>query len=550
MSSRQQHAPNHQHKRRSFTSDGSELTAALRCANLGLAVVPMHTVRGKRCTCPQTLKDLGRCKPGKHPIIKAGYPGASNDPHKIMNWWGVQWPWANVGLRTGPDHVAFDPDSRSGGDLVLQELIHQFGPLPETWECISGSGDARYIYRLPEGISLRTGTVRRDGRSLDVIADTGGLIVAGVHNSGNPYTNVWRDVALLPEAWYEGLLSEGLSASPLTYLDTIGGGITYDLALADQESLANLRWAWRLTGKAFPDEDGAYVLCPSHREDTPSAIVYVSLNTGRAKYHCFAGCGSQGAADLFAYIKFNVLLGTLGSPTKDAKGVRLALFEQRMKIHRGAVPRSIERLPRPEEMSDLVWAVEGDFHELLECKAAKFKGKPTGYSLDFGAFWGNRPKGDVKKAWSELGRLGRIRVVGEGTLYGRSYKLYLPGDGVSPAQQQAQEVEEWFNQLVSWPWEYETDRLFWWDDFLEAVQTLSGLITARKALPAHCGETQPDENTAFVRETSEQRCLCGCGSILGGTKRKKYLNSGHEKRAKRNQKKGLSANVSEGKTHG
>jgi Bifunctional DNA primase/polymerase, N-terminal len=311
------------------------------------------------------LKDLGRCKPGKHPIIKASYPGASNDPRQIMDWWCLRWPWANVGLRTGPDHVALDPDSRNGGDLILRELISEFGPLPETWECRSGSGDTRYIYRLPEGVSLRTGAVKRDDRSLDIISDTGGLIVAGVHKSGNPYTNVWRDIAPLPEVWYEGLLSEGLSPSPLKYLDTRGERAVYDLSLADPESLDDLRWTWQLTGKAFPDEGGVYVLCPSHREDTPSAVVYVSPKARRAKYHCFAGCGSQGAADLFAHLKFNVPLDTPGNAPKDAKGVRLALFEQRMKIHRGTVTRATTRLPRAEGMSDLAWAVEDDFHELL-----------------------------------------------------------------------------------------------------------------------------------------------------------------------------------------
>jgi hypothetical protein len=48
--------PNRKRKRRSFTFDGSELTTALRCVHMGLAVVPMHTVRSKRCTCPQMLK--------------------------------------------------------------------------------------------------------------------------------------------------------------------------------------------------------------------------------------------------------------------------------------------------------------------------------------------------------------------------------------------------------------------------------------------------------------------------------------------------------------
>jgi hypothetical protein len=429
-------------------------------------------------------------------------------------------------------------------------------------------------------VALRTGAIRRGDRSLDIIADTGGVIVAGVHRSGNLYTNVWRDIAPLPEVWYEGLLSEGLSPSPLQYLDTIGGGISYDLLLADPESLQNLIWTWRLTGKTFPDEDGVYVLCPSHREDTPSAIVYVSLKTGRAKYHGFAWCGSQGAADLFAYTQFNVPLGTLENAPKDAKGVRLALFEQRMKIHRGVVPRSIERLPRPEGMSDLAWAVEGDFRELLECKARKFKNKPTGYTYNFGAFWGNRSKEEVMKAWSELGQLGRIQVVGEGTLYGRAYKLYLPGDGMPPAQKQADEFEEWYNQLVSWPWEFETDCLFYWDHFPKAAKVLSGLVTARKALPAHFGETQPltskgfvgdkerkqrnvqhpehqspaqvHETTSFVGDSSERRriCLCGCGAILRGRCDKKYLNEGHEKRAKRLQNKALSVIAGGGDSHG
>jgi len=86
---------------------------------------------------------------GKIPIIKHGVSEASRDPEQIKAWW-TQWPNANIGLRGGPGaFVAIDIDPHKGGEHSLGELQHKYGPLPDTWEAITGSGGTHLYYVHP-----------------------------------------------------------------------------------------------------------------------------------------------------------------------------------------------------------------------------------------------------------------------------------------------------------------------------------------------------------------------------------------------------------------
>jgi len=50
----------------------------------GLLVVPMHSIRDGKCSCPKG-DDCDR--PGKHPITRHGVNDATTDHEQIDKWW-------------------------------------------------------------------------------------------------------------------------------------------------------------------------------------------------------------------------------------------------------------------------------------------------------------------------------------------------------------------------------------------------------------------------------------------------------------------------------
>ncbi|MDP9380357.1 MAG: bifunctional DNA primase/polymerase, partial [Chloroflexota bacterium] len=66
---------------------------ALRYAELGWFVFPVHTVRDGTCSCGNP--ECGNA--GKHPRTKDGSLDATTDPGDIRRWWS-KWPDANIGI--------------------------------------------------------------------------------------------------------------------------------------------------------------------------------------------------------------------------------------------------------------------------------------------------------------------------------------------------------------------------------------------------------------------------------------------------------------------
>ncbi len=69
---------------------------AVRYAEHGWPVVPLHSAQAAGCSCGERTCD----SPGKHPRTRRGLHGASTDLDQIRAW-RQRWPDANIGVTTG-----------------------------------------------------------------------------------------------------------------------------------------------------------------------------------------------------------------------------------------------------------------------------------------------------------------------------------------------------------------------------------------------------------------------------------------------------------------
>lgn len=123
--------------------------AALRYAEEGWPVVPLHSPNGTACDC---RKGAACESPAKHPRTLHGLKDASTSLGIVDAWWR-QWPNANIGLVLPRDIVAVDIDSPDALDGFDE---HPDWTLPETWNVTTGKG-WHYIYRTPEPIKGTVG---------------------------------------------------------------------------------------------------------------------------------------------------------------------------------------------------------------------------------------------------------------------------------------------------------------------------------------------------------------------------------------------------------
>jgi len=164
----------------------SPLDSALDYANRGWAVLPIHSIEARGCTCGE--QSCGR--PGKHPRIKPGprFKDATTEGGVIQSWFRT-WPHANVGILTGVRSavVVLDVDPRNGGEASLAKLVATHGELPATVMSRTGGGGRHYFFSHPGGYVAS----RSPGAGLDLQADGGHFVVAppSIHVSGTPY--VW-----------------------------------------------------------------------------------------------------------------------------------------------------------------------------------------------------------------------------------------------------------------------------------------------------------------------------------------------------------------------
>ena len=168
---------------------------ALRYADHGWPVVPLHTPRGSGCSCQ--ARDCG--SPGKHPRTVRGLRDASIDIDRIRCWWG-RWPDANLGVATGTTSglMVLDVDLPDG-PASLARLVTDRGPLPATCEQRTGSGGRQLLFAHP---GEPVGNRARLLPGIDVRGDGGYIVVPpSVHACGDRYEWTGRIAPAAPPGW-------------------------------------------------------------------------------------------------------------------------------------------------------------------------------------------------------------------------------------------------------------------------------------------------------------------------------------------------------------
>lgn len=181
----------------------SKLEAALAYGRMGWRVFPCHSIiqtpAGPTCSCRK--RDC--TSPGKHPRIKQGFRGASDDAVQIKAWW-TRYPDANIGLATGSGLAVFDIDGVAGAN-EFKALVQAHGTVPETLSAATGRG-VHLVFSTPHG----TPEVRSSARGNVHVRGEGGYIIAAPsdHISGRKYQWIKRvAVAELPtwlRQWSQG----------------------------------------------------------------------------------------------------------------------------------------------------------------------------------------------------------------------------------------------------------------------------------------------------------------------------------------------------------
>jgi len=142
--------------------------AAVRYAEMGWPVFPCHPT-------------------GHQPLVEKGFYAATTNRQQMLLWWS-RWPDAAIALRTGEEAGVFvvDVDPRHGGDIFLDELEAEHGPLPHTVEYQTGGGGRHIYFKWPgKRVKCSTGQI---ASGIDIKGDGGYVILPpSDHKSGNTY---------------------------------------------------------------------------------------------------------------------------------------------------------------------------------------------------------------------------------------------------------------------------------------------------------------------------------------------------------------------------
>jgi hypothetical protein len=177
------------------------IEVALRYAEHGWPVLPLHTAHRRGCSCCNAI-DCG--SPGKHPRTGRGLHDASTDPDQLRGWW-TRWPDANVGIATGASSklLVLDIDLPDG-PTSLARLQADQGALPPTCEQRTGSGGRQLLFAHP-GHAVGNRTRLLPG--IDLRGDGGYIVVPpSIHATGCRYQWLGRIPPADPPGWLLSLL--------------------------------------------------------------------------------------------------------------------------------------------------------------------------------------------------------------------------------------------------------------------------------------------------------------------------------------------------------
>ena len=192
------------------------LDAALSYARMGWPVFACHAIGHQPLDGRKDVQGRG------------GFYLATTNEDQIRSWW-TRWPEAAIGLRTGEASGMFavDIDPRHGGDISLELLEAEHGPLPETVESQTGGGGRHLLFAWPgRPVPCSVGKI---GRGID-IKGTGGYIILppSDHESDRQYC--WligqgpgeRPMAHAPD-WLLDMIEQDSSAGPVAADELVAG---------------------------------------------------------------------------------------------------------------------------------------------------------------------------------------------------------------------------------------------------------------------------------------------------------------------------------------
>jgi len=216
------------------------LYEALRCASVGLRVIPLYEVTdGLACTCWRREQ----CKqPGKHPRVDVWQEKATTDEATIRAWW-TQWPNAGLGMATGRASGVWVLDL-DGEEAIAwyADKLKEHGRV-RTKGAVTGRG--RHLYwTFPDDVEIRN-QQSIEKRKIDTRGDGGFVVLPPTkHYSGRHYE--WRNdppyqpEPAMPPDWLVELVKHRPPPPPAKIV-VIPSRVPWTAKAADDEMARRLR---------------------------------------------------------------------------------------------------------------------------------------------------------------------------------------------------------------------------------------------------------------------------------------------------------------------
>ena len=172
-------------------------------------------------------------KGDKKPATASGFKEASDDPDKIESWFGTGRE-VNIGIATGAVSGVWvlDIDVKNGinGNESLAALEAEFGKLPATLSCTTGSGGTHYYFKYDGTTVIKNSVGIRPG--IDVRAEGGYVVAPPSVVNGHPYEwNDPRSKTAMASQWLIDIVGKQGTKSdkkPTTTPETINSGSRND----------------------------------------------------------------------------------------------------------------------------------------------------------------------------------------------------------------------------------------------------------------------------------------------------------------------------------